>query len=170
MTGQQAIITLNSPAECSRGDLDRFRQIVLEAGEVQEAGLDGLIARADTLALLRVAGAIAGVGALKRPRQEHVRGVFKSAHAKTDVREFNFELGWVVIEEVHRGHSYSRRMVEALIPRAKGQKIYATSITTRIAMHKALTGCSFERVGVEWQSKLRPDEHLFLFVHNGHSG
>jgi hypothetical protein len=75
----------------------------------------------------------------------------------------------VVVENAHRGHLYSLRIVEALVAHANGRKIYATSVTTRIAMHKALTGCSFERDGVEWQSKRRPDEHLFLFVHNGHS-
>jgi GNAT superfamily N-acetyltransferase len=170
MKEQEPIITLNTPSECSRYDLDRFRRMVLEAGEVQEAALDGLIARADTLAFLRVGGAIVGIGALKRPRHQHVRGVFRSAHAKNEASEFNFELGWLVVGKAHRGHSYSRRIVKALVTRAEGQKIYATSITTRIAMHKALIGSNFERAGLDWQSKHRPDERLFLFVHSRHSG
>ncbi|MGY4508195.1 hypothetical protein [Bradyrhizobium sp. USDA 3650] len=113
---------------------------------------------------------LVGVGALKRPGREYSRGVFKNAGAKKLADEFGLELGWVVVEKAHRGHSYSRHVAEALVACANGRKIFATSITTRIAMHKALNGCGFERDGVDWQSKRRPDEHLFLFVHNGHSG
>ncbi len=169
MTRQEPIITLKPPGDCLRDDLDRFRQMVLEAGEVQEAGLDDRIGRAKILAFLRVGGAIVGVGSLKRPSREYSQGIFKSAHAKNVAHEFGLELGWVVVENAHRGHSYSRCVVEALVACANGHKIYATSVTTRIAMHKALTRCSFERDGVEWQSKRRPDEQLFLFVHNGRS-
>jgi len=170
MTGQEPIITLNPPTECSRHDLDRFRQMVLEAGEVQAVGFDDRIGRAEILAFLRVDGGIVGVGALKRPDREYSRRAFKNARAKNAADEFGLELGWVVVENAHRGHSYSLRIAEALVAHANGQKIYATSITTRIAMHKALTGCRFEGDGVDWQSKRRPDERLFLFVHNGHSG
>jgi hypothetical protein len=169
MTGQEPIITLKPPVDCSRHDLDRFRQMVLEAGEVQAAGFDDRIGRAEILTFLRVGGEIVGVGALKRPGRKDSRGVFKNGRAKNAADEFGLELGWVVVENAHRGHFYSRRIAEALVAHANGRKIYATSVTTRIAMHKALTGCSFERDGVEWQSKRRPDQHLFLFVHNGHS-
>ncbi|WP_454649211.1 hypothetical protein [Bradyrhizobium liaoningense] len=170
MIGQEPIITLNPPTECSRPGLDRFRQMVLDAGEVQAAGFDGRIARAEILTFLRVGPAIVGVGALKRPGREYSRGVFKNAHAKKTSDEFGLELGWVVVESAHRGHSYSLRIVKALVAYASGRKIYATSVTTRIAMHKALTTCSFERDGADWQSKRRLDERLLLFVHNGHSG
>lgn len=170
MTEQEPIVALKLPGDCSKEERDRFRQMVLEAGEVQEAGLDGLIAGAEILALLRIDEATVGVGALKRPNQEYTRQVFKTAQATCVTRDFSLELGWVVVEEAHRGHSYSRRIVEALVARANGHKIYATSLTTRIAMHKALTQCSFERDGIEYKSKRRRDEKLFLFVNNGHSG
>src|SRR6266702_3903359 len=163
MTGQEPVITLNAPAECSRRDLDRFRQMVHEAGEVQAAGFEDRIGRAKFLTFLRLGGAIIGVGALKKPSREYSRGVFRSARAKKTADEFGLELGWVVVESAHRGHSYSRRIVEALVAHASGQKIYATSVTMRIAMHKVLNGCSFDREGVEWQSKA-PPQRAFVFI------
>ncbi|MGY4508196.1 hypothetical protein [Bradyrhizobium sp. USDA 3650] len=141
MTGQEPIVTPKLLAECSRHQLDRFRQMVLEAGEVQAAGFDNRMARAEILVFLRVGGEIVGVGALKRPGREYSRGVFKNAGAKKLADEFGLELGWVVVEKAHRGHSYSRHVAEALVACANGRKIFATSITTRIAMHKALNGC-----------------------------
>ena len=170
MTGHEPTIELKAPVDCSREERDRFRDMVLEAGEIAEAGFEGRIARAETLALLRLGKATIAVGALKNPNREHVREVFKSASAKNEASAFGLELGWVVVGEAHRGHSFSRWIVEALVVRAGDRKIYATSVSTRIPMHKALIAYGFERDGTKWQSKRRPDEKLLLFVHNGHTG
>jgi predicted GNAT family N-acyltransferase len=77
------------------------------------------------------------------------------------------EVGWVVVAEAHRGHSYARRVAEALVAGADGRKVFATSVTARVPMHKALMACGFDRIGQEWPSERRPDEKLFLFVHRG---
>jgi hypothetical protein len=170
MTGQQPVIELKLPVDCSQEERNRFRGMVLEAGEVRESGLDRRIARAEVLALLRLGTATIGVGALKIPNQDYAAKLFKSASAKGEARLFELELGWVVVEGAHQGHFFSRRIVEALVVRAGRRKIYATSVSTRVAMHKALISCGFERDGVEWQSERRPDEKLLLFVHSGHTG
>jgi RimJ/RimL family protein N-acetyltransferase len=72
-----------------------------------------------------------------------------------------------VIESEYRGRSFSRRIVEALVDHAGGRKIYATSVSTCVPMHRALIACGFVREGIEWQSERRSDETLFLFVHYG---
>ena len=170
MTAHEPIIELKLPVDCSKEERDCFRNMVLDAGEIDEAGFDGLFARAEMLAFLRLGPAAIAVGALKNPNREYPRKVFKRASAKSDVRAFRLELGWVVVERAHQGHFFSRRIVEALVARAGGRKIYATSVSTRIPVHRALIECGFVRDGVEWQSRRRPDEKLFLFVHGGHSG
>ena len=170
MTGHGPIIELKLPVDCSKEEHDRFRRMVLDAGEVEEAGFNGRIAKAEVLAFLRLDAATIAVGAVKNPDREYPRKIFKSASAKSAARAFELELGWVVVERAHQGHFFSLRIVEALVARAGGRKIYATSVSTRIPMHRALIACGFERDGVEWQSKRRPDEKLFLFIHNGHSG
>jgi hypothetical protein len=63
MTGREPIIRLNPPVDCSKGERQRLREMVLEAAEVEEAGLDGRIARAELLVFLRLGVAIVGVGA-----------------------------------------------------------------------------------------------------------
>lgn len=170
MTGYEPTIELKLPADCSKEERDCFRDMVLEAGEIDEAGFEGRIARAEMLAFLRLGPAAIAVGALKNPDRDYPRKVFKRASGKSDAGAFGLELGWVVVERAHQGHFYSRRIVEALVARAGGRKIYATSVSTRIPMHRALIECGFVRDGVEWQSKRRPNKKLFLFVHDGHSG
>ena len=169
MTGQNPYVELKPPADCSKDEHDRFRDMVLEAGEVEDEGLDARIARARVLAFLRFGTATIGVGALKVPNQNYVRKLFKLAHTKCERQLYELELGWVVVELAHRGNFFSRRIVEALVARAGGQRIYATSVSTRIPMHRALIECDFAREGGDWQSKRRPDERLFLFVHNSHT-
>lgn len=169
MTGQQPVVELKSPVDCSREEYDRLRQMVLDAGEVDEAGFDGRIARAEMLAFLRIGTATVGVGALKNPDQGYPEKLFKRANAKNVASPYTLELGWVVVDEAHQGRSLSRLIASELVAGAGGRKLYATSATARIAMHKALSACGFERDGGEWQSRRRPEEKLYLFVHNGHS-
>jgi GNAT superfamily N-acetyltransferase len=169
MTAHEPTVELMSPATCSEEEYDQFRKMVLEAGEVEEAGLDGRIRSAEALAFLQLGGVTIGVGALKFPNPSHARKVFEKAGTKQKVSTFGLELGWVVIEGSYRGRSFSRRIVETLVKRAAGKKIYATSVTTRIRMHKALTACGFHREGVEWPSQRRPEEELVLFIHSGRS-
>jgi hypothetical protein len=166
MSLHEPTIELKTLVDCSKEERDRFRDMVLEAGEVDEVGFDGRIARAEVLAFLRLGSATIGVGALKNPNQEYARKIFKKANAKDEARAFGLELGWAVVEKAHRGHSFARPIVEALVARADGRRIYATSVSTRIPMHRALLACGFERDGVPWPSQRRQRENLVLFVHN----
>ncbi|WP_194467883.1 GNAT family N-acetyltransferase [Bradyrhizobium sp. CCBAU 53340] len=167
MTERGPTLELKAPGECSREGIDRFRGMVLEAGEVTAGGFDARIVRAEALAFLRIGRELIGVGALKNPYPNYVRKVFRNAHAKDVSSTFDLEIGWVVVAEAHRGHSHARQIVEALISRAGGRRIFATSVTARVPMHKGLMACGFERHGQEWQSQRRPDEKLYLFVHSG---
>jgi hypothetical protein len=170
MTGQEPVLELKSPVDCSKEELDRFRGMVLEAGEVEEAGLDNRIARAGVLAFTRLGAVTIGVGALKIPNKNYARRLFSKANAKGEASIFELELGWVVVERGHRGKFFSQRIVEALVARVGGRRIYATSVSKRIPMHKALAACGFVREGLHWQSQRRPDEKLLLFIHSGHAG
>jgi GNAT superfamily N-acetyltransferase len=170
MTRHEPVPELKSPVDCSKEERDHFRDIILEAGEVEETGLDNRIARAEALVLLRLGAATIGVGALKIPNKDYARKLFSRANAKNEPSAFGLEIGWIVVERAYRGHFFSRQIVEALVARADGRRIYATSVSTRIPMHKAPAACGFVRDGVDWQSQRRPDEKLFLFVYNGHSG
>lgn len=62
MTGHKLVLELKSPDDCSREERDHFRVIVVEAGEVEETGLDNRIARAKVLAFMWLGTATIGVG------------------------------------------------------------------------------------------------------------
>lgn len=161
MTGTQPYITLKRPGDCSEEELSRFRAVVAAAGEVSEAGLQPLIGRAEALAFLESHGEIIGVGALKRPRSIYRAKVFQKANAPSKASDFDLELGWVVVDEAHRGRGHSRSIAEGLLERSRGRRIYATSVSTNEPMHKTLAQCGFAQEGAAWPSHERS---LLLFV------
>jgi|SRR5258708_1714890 RimJ/RimL family protein N-acetyltransferase len=167
MTGQETTITLKPPSDYSGEELDCFRDLVIAAGEVEEEGLQDRIRRAEVLAVLKQGGKIIGVGALKRQHPNHTARLFQKANAKSVANDFSLELGWVVIRTEYRGHKYSRPIVDALVAHAKGQRIYATSVSTNEPMHKTLINYKFERDGSDWPSQRRKRTRLLLFVHKG---
>ena len=165
MSGAQPNITLRSPGDCSKEDLSRFHDMVLEGGEVRKEGLDDRIGRAKVLAFLESGGAIIGVGALKIQHRNYTARLFKKANAKSVANDFGLELGWVVIGKAHRGHKHSSRTVDALLAHTEGKRTYATSVSTNERMHTTLIKHNFERDGAEWPSQKRKNTKLFLFVH-----
>jgi hypothetical protein len=54
MTMHEPVVELRSPSAFSKDDYDCFREMVLEAGEIEEAGLDARLGRAKALAFLRL--------------------------------------------------------------------------------------------------------------------
>ena len=86
MIGRESLLELKSPAECTKGERDRFRLLVLKAGEVQQRRFDDRLAMAKVLAFLRVDAAIIGVGALKIPNEQYVQKIFKTAGSQNEAR------------------------------------------------------------------------------------
>lgn len=164
MAGMQPSISLKSPGGCSKEELRCFCDMVAAAGEVKRDGLEGRVGRAEVLAFLEHGGKIIGVGALKRQHRNYIARLFERAHARSEAGNFDLELGWIVVDEAHRGHKYSRSIVAGLLRHAKSQRIYATSVSTNEPMHKTLVHFNFEQDGTAWPSQERKETSLLLFV------
>jgi predicted GNAT family N-acyltransferase len=154
---------LKSPAECSSEELALFARFVRDGGEVQSQGLPGRIRQAKALAFLVENGQAIGIAALKQPNQGYRAGVFAKAKAIETPDRFPYEVGWVVIDEKHRGRKLSRALVDAVLSRSEGCDVFATSVTTRKFMHRTLMHFDFAQHGQPYPSSQR-DEDLFLFI------
>jgi RimJ/RimL family protein N-acetyltransferase len=160
------IIKSKAPAACSREELRAFYDLVASEGEVKTDGLKDRISRAEVLAFLENGGRLVGVGALKRQHPNYRDKVFKKADAKSEARNFDLELGWVVVDKAHRGRGYSRLILDALLSRSGGRCVYATSASANQPMHKTLAACDFERDGQAWSSQERNQMSLCKFAGN----
>jgi len=159
-------ITLKAPSECSRGELELFTRLARDGGEVQSYGLSNRVRRAKALAFLVEDGSTIGIAALKQPDQGYKADVFAKAGAAEAPGQFLYEVGWVVIAEKHRGRKLSRVLVDAVLSKSESRSVFATSATTREAMHRTLSRFGFVRHGQSYPSSER-DEELFLFIRTG---
>lgn len=155
-------VRVKSPRECSPQELAEFKALVLEGGEVAPEGLDGRVRRAAVLAFLVDEGAILGVAGLKEPGAGYRAKVAKGAQASVPADRYPFELGWVFVSSGIRGGK-SKMLCDALISRAHGCGIFATSRVNNPRMHATLQAKGFKRTGAEWPSGQNP-ANLALFL------
>lgn len=148
-------------------ELADFRALVLKSGEVTEVGLAGRIKRAHALAMLMDLGQPVGGAALKNPDELYKNKV--SSRAQYPVDAFDHELGWVFLEESHRGRGLSLKLVEAVLASVPSP-VFATSKRHNDAMHRVLKRFRFKQVGRAYESEQEPGVNLLLFMRAGRAG
>lgn len=150
---------------CTRDALEDFKRLVRQGGQVNEATLPKLLKTASALAMVQdQAGKIIGTGALKVPNESYRTKVFKNAGV-TGQGRYAFELGWVVVDDAYSGRRMATAIVSKLVSNCS-VPLYATSRTSKKAMHKALVTAGFELAGAAYRSA-EVQEGVLLFVCRG---
>lgn len=141
---------------------DQFAKLVLLGGEVGAASLSGLIAKARILGVVRRGSDYVATAAIKRPNPAYREKVFVKA-GLSDPGRYSYELGWVFVDEAHRGRGLSKRLVGALLGDLDPAGAYATSLTTNAAMHKVLLVHGFLTAGDTYPAT-RKNQRLQAFL------
>lgn len=155
-------IARRRPAECTPEESAAFSQLLCRA--FGSGDRSKRIAAARCLLLLREVGELGGIAALKAPTYSQRRSAFARAGVPLLGAPPRHELGWVVVDERHRGRRYSRLLVESALQAAGDADVFATSHTENTPMHKALRRSGFTSAGSPWFSR-RHGRKLMLFVH-----
>lgn len=159
------LISKKSPKACSAAELTDFMKLVIAGGQVDPHTLPGLVAESIVLAFAHddVTGAIMGVAALKVPDATYRSRCFRKAGVDLEAQANPWELGWVFVSPEYEGKGVAKSLV-AELTRDLASPIYATSLTTKVAMHKAMMHAGFERAGKTYKSTQTPGEEVALFV------
>jgi RimJ/RimL family protein N-acetyltransferase len=145
-----AIETLE-PATISAKDRTRFRDLVVEAGEVVGAALATNIANARALVVVRDAGTIRGVAALKRPQGSYRQKIAKQAQVDLAQSAWPYELGYIYIEPELQGRGLSHRLVAAALKRRDGAGVFATVRADNQRMRATLQKAGFAPAGETYE-------------------
>lgn len=145
-----AIETLE-PAFISEKDRTRFRDLVVEAGEVVGAALAANIAKARALVVAREAGTICGVAALKRPQGSYRQKIAKQAQVDLAQCAWPYELGYVYIEPKLQGRGLSHRLVAAALKHRDGAGVFATVRVSNRRMRATLEKAGFAPAGETYE-------------------
>lgn len=140
-------INAATPASYSGSERARFRDLVIEGGEVGGVVLDGNIANARVLVTLWADGVMRGVAALKRPRDSYRDKVADWTGVALPKPEIPYELGYIFIQPDLRGGGRSHRLVAEALAHADGAAMFATVRTDNGAMRATLGKAGFTAVG-----------------------
>lgn len=159
------VCEMRVPESCTATQLEAFCRLVRQEGQVNTAGLEGRVARAQTLVLLFDDAVLAGTAAIKRPTDRYRRKVFRRAAVSENAVLYLLELGWVVVDKPYRKRKLSRQLVETALKSCGEVPVFATSRSDNTKMHKTLQRFRFTTVGSPYQSE-EEDTRLILFVRN----
>ncbi len=137
----------------------KFKEIVMNEGNVKESSFDGLILKNPTLMFIPDADEMSAVGALKIPNDSYKKGVFEKSNSLENPEDFDFELGWIVSRM--EGKGYGKKIVEVLIKTPVN--IYATVKENNGAMKHILEKYEFQKSGQPFKSE-KGDYLIELYI------
>ena len=144
-------------SDFSKSEVERFKNIVINAGEVTEVTFDGLLEKDPILLFIPNPIKIQAVGALKIPNDEYKVKVFTKSKTTENSMDYQFELGWVVSLTSGNG----KKLVEILSQITPN--IYATVRCKNNKMKHILEKFRFAKSGQSYKSDINNYEiELYL--------
>jgi ribosomal protein S18 acetylase RimI-like enzyme len=156
--------TIKQPAECSACELESFKEMVVEAGQVCEAGLERRIEHAHLLTFQYDESKLVAVAGLKHPEDNYRRRVFRNAGVSELADNYGAELGWVVTLEEYRGQHIGSRLVQNLLERTESRGVFATTKTDNRQMQAILIKNGFRECGEPYEGRCGTYQ-LQLYLH-----
>jgi len=146
------------PPECTPAELAAFECFVRTGGEVTTGGFRELLMQAQKLVFLYeededVGQALAGVAALKTPRNSYKRKVFRKSHSPESPADYVFEAGWIFVDEKYRGRRHSQELLKAVLKFAGDSPFYATTRQENKPMRRTNTRCGLRESGSPYLSE-----------------
>ncbi len=136
-------------------ELTRFRELVVEGGEVGGAALATNIANAQILVVLMQASAIHGVAALKRPQDSYRKKIIERTGVELSQPDYPFELGYVYIHPAQQGRGLSHRIVASALQHANACGVFATVRIDNEPMRATFTKAGFRVAGSDYPGAKR---------------
>ena len=133
----------------TKEEIIRFKNILINAGEVVEYTFDNLIKRNPILLFYPNTENIEAIGALKRPNKSYKIKVFRKSQSKFDPDTFDYELGWVV--SLKRGKGIGKNITTHLANYKP--RIYATTREKNEMMKHILKINEFQIDGIAYNSE-----------------
>ncbi len=152
-----------SPQECSIEELNEFKTLVLEGGQVSTQGLPERIKRAEKLIFVKDEGCV-GIGATKRPYDQYKNNVFKKAGVPSLAANYSLEVGWIYTSPSARGNGVGRKIMEFIVNAVGDSGCFATTRENNGVMRYLFEQYSFSMIGKKYASK-NDDYSLLLYAY-----
>jgi hypothetical protein len=141
------------PAACSDADLERFRDLVRDGGQVADKGLVERVRRAALLAIVWVGDELAAVGAVKQPHDDYRDDVFAKAGVPQLAPGYRLEAGWFFTRPRLRDRGLVALAVPGLVARVGHLPVFATTRSTNAPARHLLERHGFRVAGQPWATR-----------------
>lgn len=146
-------IRCQPPNQYTKNELELFRQLIEEGGEVSTKGLEKRIANAEKLATAWSENDLIAIGAVKKPLLSYQQKVFEAAESHHQASEDIREIGWLFTSPAHRGKGIGNKIMTVLIDDLPNLRCIATTRTNNHSMNHVLPKFGFIKIGTDYQSK-----------------
>ena len=154
---------VKNPKCCSDAEIARFEALVSEGGEVELAGLQERILRAELLIFIYDNDdQTVAVGAIKNPNKGYKSAIFEKSGA-SGKENYDFELGWLYVAEIARNKGYGRILMELICQQLTDKSCFATTRENNTAMQYLFDKFGFSKLGTPYKSKIG-NHSLTLYV------
>jgi len=146
------------PSKCTPAELAVFECFVKTGGEVITGGFRELLMQAQKLVFLyeedeNVGQALAGVAALKNPRNSYKKKVFQQAHSPESPTDYVFEAGWIFVDKKYRERGHSQNLLKTVLDLAGNSPVYVTTREKNQPMRKTNDHCGLKKSGSPYLSE-----------------
>lgn len=156
-------IAARSPDECSDAEFSAFVTLAAKGEEVEREDIERGVRRAAALLWIDSDTGPVAVAAVKRPFDSYRRRLFRKAGLAAECGNFSLELGYLFVEETHRGNEYGSALLQKAVKLHGGEPIYATTRSDNKRMQEILRENGFVRLGSDYPSKRDASRHLRVF-------
>lgn len=141
-------VTACAARDLISAELETCFAIINKGGAVNTNTMKRDLPRSSLMAVARNRKQIVGVGVIKPVRPGYAAKTARNSGVAFPPE--TLELGYVAVDDDHRGHGLSHRIVEVLLARHVG-RLFAT--TDDEWMKKTLTKAGFVMKGKQWQGQ-----------------
>lgn len=141
------VVSVCVPGALSAAETERCVAIITRGGAVKVKFALTELPRASVLAIARDKAEIVGVGAVKRTRSNYAAGIAKENKSGFDFDKNMPEVGYIAVDERHRGQRLSHSILGQLLANHDGP-VFAT--TDEEKMKRVLSAHGFAMEGKEW--------------------
>src|SRR5262249_17041422 len=134
------------PHLCTEAEIEGFIDCAAQGDEVDRGDIETGARRARALLWIAEGSALAGVAALKIPRDSYRRRVFSDTKSGLDWRLFGLELGYLFVVPGKQDRGYGRALLDETVSLANGRAVFATTRIDNNKMHRALPKRGFTRI------------------------
>lgn len=142
-------------SELTDSEKSQIIELITRGAEVNPTTLPFRLEESEIVGFWIDNGIIIATATIKKPLRSYIQYVFSNAKTDLNYTDYNFELGYVYVDEKCRNQKLALRLCRHLCEIFLSEKIFATTRTDNYSMQSILTKLYFTLEGEKYANRNR---------------